>query len=582
MADGVRSALIVASDVYDDPGLRRLRAPAHDAEALGRVLGNPQIGGFEVRTLLNEPVHVIKLAVEDFFADRGLNDLLLLHISCHGVKDEAGELHFATTSTELRRLASTSVEADFVNRRMTRSRSRRIVLLLDCCYAGAFERGMTPRAGSGMGIDEQFGGRGRAVITASSAMEYAFEGEALADADALAPSVFTTALVEGLETGEADQDQDGVVALSELYDYVYRKVRETTPYQTPSRWMFGLEGELHIARRARPVTTPTPLPTELQQALDSLLASVRKGAVQDLARLLHGRHAGLALAARLALEHLTHDDSRTVAAEATAALATSTPSDLAEPHPLTSVAEPVTWEPTVTAAPAGDTAAAQARSQGDRLYISRRDVEAVFVGEERLARWFAALIIEADTGDRELALARIPIGGRLALFPSGLGFLANSGQERLLQGPCNLALKGAQIREVRTVPRQARVAGSRPVVEGFWARIDSWSPYRWLVLVTTKGPLLFELWAADRRADQIAKQLGVVRGGDIRSRSPATDSATTPSTPSEPAPSPAPPQSKRRRAPSRVRWPGVVLIVLVLLAGAAVAAFIAATLQSQF
>ena len=60
--------------------------------------------------------------------------------------------------------------AEFVNRRMGRSRSRRVVLLLDCCYAGAFERGMTARAGVGMDIEGQFGGHGRAVITASSAM----------------------------------------------------------------------------------------------------------------------------------------------------------------------------------------------------------------------------------------------------------------------------------------------------------------------------------------------------------------------------------------------------------------------------
>src|SRR5262249_11598066 len=104
---------------------------------------------------------------------------------------------------------------------MSRSRSRRVVLLLDCCYAGAFEHGMTARAGEGVGIGAQFGGRGQAVITASSAMEYAFEGDQLTDTRELAPSVFTSALVNGLETGDADRDQDGLVALDELYDYVY-------------------------------------------------------------------------------------------------------------------------------------------------------------------------------------------------------------------------------------------------------------------------------------------------------------------------------------------------------------------------
>lgn len=39
--DGARNALIVASDSYTDPGLRRLRAPASDAQALLTVLRDP-------------------------------------------------------------------------------------------------------------------------------------------------------------------------------------------------------------------------------------------------------------------------------------------------------------------------------------------------------------------------------------------------------------------------------------------------------------------------------------------------------------------------------------------------------------
>jgi hypothetical protein len=163
------------------------------------------------------------------------------------------------------------------------------------------------------------------VITASSAMEYAFEGDQLADTRELAPSVFTSALVKGLETGEADRDQDGLVALGELYDYVYDKVRAATPNQTPEKWTFGVQGELYIARRARPVTTPAPLPPELQEAIDSPFTRVRAGAVPELARLLGSRHAGLALAARQALERLAEDDSRTVSAEATAALGAKPP-----------------------------------------------------------------------------------------------------------------------------------------------------------------------------------------------------------------------------------------------------------------
>ncbi len=175
-------------------------------------------------------------------------------------------------------------------------------------------------AGS-IGIESRFGGgRGRAVITASNVMEYAFEGDRLTGTGEPPPSVFTSALVEGLKTGDADRNQDGLVTLDELYNYIYDKVREASPQQMPGKWTFGMEGDLVIARRARPPTTPAPLPAELQGAIDSPFASIRAAAVEELVRLLQGTHAGLVLAAHLALKRLTEDDSRTVAAAATAAL----------------------------------------------------------------------------------------------------------------------------------------------------------------------------------------------------------------------------------------------------------------------
>jgi hypothetical protein len=335
----------VASNEYQDPGLSELRAPAADADALATVLSDPEIGGFDVQTLLNEPTHVVNEAVEDFLSDRSPDDLLLLHFSCHGIKDQEGELYLAMANTQLRLLSATAVAANFVNRQMTRSRSRRIVLFLDCCYAGAFDRGMVPRAAKVVDLEERFSGRGRAVITASGAVEYSFEGGELTESGDPAPSVFTNAMIGGLTTGEADRDQDGYIDLDELYDHVYDAVREITPHQTPHKWTFGVQGDLVIARRNTPVTEPSPLPPDLQQSIDSPLTGVRAGAVDELAHLLSGRHQGLALAARQALETLADDDSRTVMAAATAALADSPHTDT----PDTTGPEPRTG-PTATAA----------------------------------------------------------------------------------------------------------------------------------------------------------------------------------------------------------------------------------------
>jgi hypothetical protein len=312
-----RAALIVASDSYQDPGLRRLRAPAADVEALARVLGAPEIGGFTVQSVLNEPRHVVEEAIDALFADSQRGDMCLLYFSCHGVKDPAGRLYFATGNTKLSRLSSTAISASWVNEQMDRSRSSGVVLLLDCCYSGAFARGLMPRAGEEIDVLERLGGWGRVVITASTALEYAFEGEELSMASA-APSLFTGAVVHGLESGEADNDGDGKVSVDELYDYVYQRVRATTPNQTPTKSVHNLRGDLYLARSTQPQRGM--LPTELVQAIDSEVTWHRVGAVSELGRLAHSQQAEVAAQARAALQRLIDDDSRSVSEAAIRAL----------------------------------------------------------------------------------------------------------------------------------------------------------------------------------------------------------------------------------------------------------------------
>ncbi|MFF5077926.1 SIR2 family protein [Actinoplanes sp. NPDC000266] len=303
----MRAALIVACDEYEDAKLGRLRAPTHDAEALARVLGDPEIGDYQVRTLLNRGAYEINQEIEGFFSDRRKDDLLVLYFSCHGIKDDNGRLHFAARDTKMRRLAATGISSVFVNEQIDLSRSKRKILLLDCCYSGAFARGLAARADPSAHVKESFGGHGLAVITASDAMEYAWEGDELT-LDASRNSVFTTCLVRGLETGEADGDGDGQISVGDLYDYLFEHVREAMPGQTPTKSEQGVRGEMIIARSVRP-PQPTLLPREIQMVMTWPVAEMRLGAVAALGAILGGDNPGQALAARQALEEMRADES---------------------------------------------------------------------------------------------------------------------------------------------------------------------------------------------------------------------------------------------------------------------------------
>jgi hypothetical protein len=347
MSEGIRSAFVVANDEYRDPRLSQLRAPAADARELVRVLGDPEIGGFEVEVSLNEPEHVIRRRLSAFFDNRGVDDLLLLHLSCHGLKDDDGRLYFATPDTEVEHLDATSIPSEFVNRQMTRSRSRRIVLLLDCCYSGAFARGVLSRASDRVDIKERFDGRGRIVLTASSAMEYSFEGDELAGEGQ--PSVFTSALVRGLSTGEADRNRDGFISIDELYDFAFDQVRAVTPSQTPGKWVFDVQGDFYIARSGLEAKAPVGgLPPELLAATKSPFAYVRAGAVEELAGLVKGPDETLSEAARAALDELADDDSQRVAAAVARAFGRQA-ADVGEPVPDVVTVE--VGEPAPVAAP---------------------------------------------------------------------------------------------------------------------------------------------------------------------------------------------------------------------------------------
>lgn len=282
---GRRVALLVVTSAYADPAFRRLRAPGDDATALAKVLRNPEIGDYKVRVLRDKPSHGVRLAVEELFAEADRDDLILLYVSGHGVKDEAGHLHFVTADTRRNRLASTGVPAQFVRECIDRSRARRVVVWLDCCYAGAFPSGMIPKATGTVDVVSQVDartGRGCAVMTAATAIQFAYEsGPGDTVTGAARPSIFTAAIVDGLRTGDADLDDDGQVGTAELYDYVYQRVKATTPDQTPTRNDL-VAGELYVATSSRGIRLHPTLRLDFGPALRSRHLAVRLRAVEAL------------------------------------------------------------------------------------------------------------------------------------------------------------------------------------------------------------------------------------------------------------------------------------------------------------
>lgn len=303
-----RLALLVATYRYQDAGLRQLTAPGHDAEALAEVLRDPAIADFEVTTLINEPLQVVGDAIGEFYDNRRGDDLTLLYFTGHGLKDDQGRLYLAMTNTTRDNLRFTGLSAQQIDDAMESCSSRQKVLVLDCCYSGAFPTSRIVKADPQVDVLDRFRGKGRVVLTASDATQYSFEGNQIVGKGT--QSVFTRFLVEGLTTGEADLDGDGDICLDELYSYVHDRVIEEMPQQRPKK-QENVEGRIVIARNIH-----WTLPAYLHNGIESPFPQERRAALDVLARL---HHVGNDLVRTEVLNHisrLAHDDSKMVSSSA--------------------------------------------------------------------------------------------------------------------------------------------------------------------------------------------------------------------------------------------------------------------------
>lgn len=242
---GRRFAVLIAGSRFpQEPALTELRCPESDVEGLHELLSASEFGDFtQVTVLKNQPHSEALLTIYQVLNAAAKDNLVLIYYSGHGKLDRAGRLHLAASDTRVDTLAPTAIPVQVIRDYIETSASRKVILVLDCCFSGAagaaFAKG---------GIDDQMqvaqGGRGFYLMTASTAIQVAEEKEGEQH------SVFTKHLLQGIKSGEADEDGDGWVGVEELYRYVHRAVRNEG-FQEPLKWDLNVSGEILIARSGK-------------------------------------------------------------------------------------------------------------------------------------------------------------------------------------------------------------------------------------------------------------------------------------------------------------------------------------------
>jgi trehalose synthase len=295
--DGARRALAVVTGRYRHAELPDLESPSRDAEAVNRILGKPEIGGFDpVDTLLDPDVRTANNRIYDFFASAKPDEFLFAYFSCHGRRTPNGRLYLTTIDTDPDRLPPTAISADYLAEQLDGSRAQRIVVVIDCCHAGAFTA--DPR---------QRGSRDRILVLTAGATEYAHEGDG--GRSVARPSRFAEGFFEGIETGRADNDDNGLITVREAFDYAVARLRDAGAKQTP-QMRAGITGDMVLCRA--PVRRGA-LPPAIDVLVRSSLPAARQVAVDELAHWLSSTSDSQVEAAQTALAALRGDPDERVA-----------------------------------------------------------------------------------------------------------------------------------------------------------------------------------------------------------------------------------------------------------------------------
>jgi uncharacterized caspase-like protein len=155
------------------------------------------------------------------------DDLIILYLACHGMPEPVGdEIYFLSYDAKPDNLAGTAVSQTDIMKALSHSRAQKKIWIADACHSAGDilnVRGNRSYLLNKMLLEIATAGEGLALFAASSASEFSQENEKWGGGH----GVFTYYFLEGLK-GAADMDNDGIITIRELYNYVYAKVNEDT------------------------------------------------------------------------------------------------------------------------------------------------------------------------------------------------------------------------------------------------------------------------------------------------------------------------------------------------------------------
>jgi hypothetical protein len=266
-----------------------LKYAAKDArDVLTRLKSKAGDSYGEVKELLLTDKEVTKESIakiKDFLSGATIDDTALMFVAGHGLLDSKYDYYFGTTDIDFNNPADKGIAFEEFDDLLADLPSLKKSLLIDTCHAGELDeeektllasaggasaalptangvavrsigtRGMNVKAIEGArGASEWYDrlqglfvdlrrGSGSTILSSSAGAEYALESSERQN------GLFTYAVLDALDGNkEADTDKDGSVEMSELGEYVKKRVAAlTNNKQSPNTRRVNLEGDFTLA-----------------------------------------------------------------------------------------------------------------------------------------------------------------------------------------------------------------------------------------------------------------------------------------------------------------------------------------------
>ncbi len=240
--------------INDYQHVRRLKYAVNDARAFYDLLVEyNQIPRENVILLINQNASLrqMRSTLGTLLKNKaGTNDLVIIYFAGHGATErdmmspdgDGLEKYLLPFDADPADLYSSALPMREIAHIFHRIRSERLVFIADACYSGASGGRTVSTLGLRANISNSFleriaGGKGKIIMTASSANEVSMEN------DELGHGIFTYYMIEGLK-GKADIDRDGLITVDEAYRYVTEKVTYATGQEQHPVKKGAVEGQL--------------------------------------------------------------------------------------------------------------------------------------------------------------------------------------------------------------------------------------------------------------------------------------------------------------------------------------------------